>query len=199
MTTTRATGRPYDKALYLRPTPEQMAAAPGLTLPDLIGPDLRVLFCGINPGLSSAAVGLHFARPGNRFWPALYASGFTPELLPPVRQKELLGLGLGISSVVPRATVRADELTLEEVREGGRELVAKVEKYQPAWVAILGITVYRDAFERKHAKIGLQAERLGGSRLWVLPNPSGLNAHWTAQTLGEEFGRLRAAVDAPEA
>ena len=108
-----------------RPTPEQMAAAPGRTLPDLIAPDLRVLFCGINPGLSSAAVGLHFARPGNRFWPALYAAGFTPELFTAARQSELPGLGLGISSVAPRATARADELTAEELREGGRILVAK--------------------------------------------------------------------------
>jgi TDG/mug DNA glycosylase family protein len=199
VTITKATGRPDGNALNPRPTAEQMAAAPGLTLPDLIGPGLRVLFCGINPGLSSAAVGLHFARPGNRFWPALYASGFTPELFPPGRQKELVGLGLGISSVVQRATARADELTAEEARAGGLELVAKVEKYQPRWVAILGITVYREAFGRKHATIGRQPDLLGGSRLWVLPNPSGLNAHWSAQSLAEEFGRLHAAVDTPDA
>ena len=176
-----------------------MAAAPGLTLPDLIAPDLRVLFCGINPGLSSAAVGLHFARPGNRFWPALYAAGFTPELFTAARQSELPGLGLGISSVAPRATARADELTTEELREGGRILVATVQKYRPAWVAILGITAYRAAFGRPRAVIGPQSERLADARVWVLPNPSGLNAHWSAAALGEEYGRFRAAVDAVEA
>ena len=172
-----------------------MAAAPGLTIPDVIGPDLRVLFCGINPGLSSAAVGQHFARPGNRFWPALYASGFTPRLLGPHEQEELLTLGLGITSMVERATARADELTFDEFREGGKLLAEKAARYQPRWIAILGIGAYRTAFDRKPAAIGPQAETLADSRVWVLPNPSGLNAHWSAAALAEEFARLRVAAE----
>jgi len=186
---------PTDKAADWRPTAEQMAAAHGSTIPDVIAPDLKVLFCGINPGLWSGAVGRHFARPGNRFWPALHASGFTPDLLTPSRQGELLGLGLGISNVADRATARADELTTEELREGGRLLTAKVEKYQPRWVAIVGITAYRTAFDRRAAVIGEQAELLAESKLWVLPNPSGLNAHWSPAALAEEFARFRAVVD----
>ncbi len=172
-----------------------MAAARGMTIPDIIGPDLRVLFCGINPGLSSAAVGLHFARPGNRFWPALYASGFTPTLFDPDEQKGLPSLGLGITSMVERATARAEELTPDEIREGGKVLSEKVARYQPRWVAVLGIGAYRTAFGRKQAAVGPQAELLADSRVWVLPNPSGLNAHWTAATLAEEFGRLRVAAE----
>ena len=179
-----------------RPTADQMAAAHGSTIPDVIGPDLRVLFCGINPGLWSAAVGKHFARPGNRFWPALHASGFTPDLVTPARQEELLALGLGVSNVADRATARADELTIEELREGGRLLTEKVARYRPRWVAIVGITAYRTAFDRRHAAMGRQPEMLADSKLWVLPNPSGLNAHWSAAALAEEFARFRAVVDA---
>ena len=177
------------------PTAAEMAAAHGTTIPDVIGPDLRVLFCGINPGLWSAAVGKHFARPGNRFWPALYASGFTPRLFSPYEQDELLDLGLGISNVVARCTARADELTPDEFRDGGRILAAKVDRYRPKWVAILGIGAYRTAFDRRRAAIGPQQETLSGSRIWVLPNPSGLNAHWTPATLAQEFARLRKAAD----
>jgi double-stranded uracil-DNA glycosylase len=194
MTTSQPALRPAEAAVDWRPTPAQMAAAHGSTIPDVIGPDLRVLFCGINPGLWSAAVGRHFARPGNRFWPALYASGFTPRLFTPARQDELLGLGLGISNVADRATARVDELTPDELREGGRILTAKVASFRPRWVAIVGITAYRTAFDRRRAAIGPQPETLSGSRLWVLPNPSGLNAHWTAATLAEEFARFRDAV-----
>jgi double-stranded uracil-DNA glycosylase len=183
-----------DRNATRRPTAAEMAAAHGATIPDVIGPDLRVLFCGINPGLWSAATGKHFARPGNRFWPALHRSGFTPTLLGPARQEELLGLGLGISNVADRATARADELTLDELREGARIMERKAAKYQPEWVAVVGITAYRDAFDRRRAVIGLQSERLADSRLWVLPNPSGLNAHWTPATLAEAFGELREAV-----
>jgi TDG/mug DNA glycosylase family protein len=180
--------------IRIRPTAEQLATAHGTTIPDVIGPDLRVLFCGINPGLWSAAIGKHFARPGNRFWPALHASGFTPKLLGPYEQEQLLDLGLGLSNVAARATARADELTPDEIREGGQLLTEKVATYQPHWVAILGIGAYRTAFDRKRAEIGPQQEALSGSRVWVLPNPSGLNAHWTAATLAEEFARLRAAA-----
>lgn len=179
------------------PTAAQQAAAHGKTIPDVIGPNLRVLFCGINPGLWSAATGKHFARPGNRFWPALHAAGFTPRQFSPYEQDELPDLGLGISNVVARGTARADELTPDELREGGRILAAKVAHYQPRWVAILGIGAYRTAFDRKRAAIGPQQATLSGSRVWVLPNPSGLNAHWTPATLAEEFARLRVSADEP--
>ena len=191
------TARPADRNATRRPTAQEMAAAHGTTIPDVIAPGLSVLFCGINPGLWSAATGKHFARPGNRFWPALYGSGFTPALLGPARQEELLGLGLGISNVADRATARADELTLDELREGGRILERKVAEYRPRWVAVVGITAYRDAFDRRRAVIGLQPELLAGSRLWVLPNPSGLNAHWTPAALAEEFARFRVAAGVP--
>ncbi len=182
-------------ARRIRPTAPQLAAAHGKTIPDVLGPDLRVLFCGINPGLWSAAIGKHFARPGNRFWPALHGSGFTPRLLGPWQQEELLELGLGLSNVASRATARADELTPEELRSGGEILAEKVATCRPRWVAILGIGAYRTAFGRKDATIGPQPSKLAGSPVWVLPNPSGLNAHWTAATLAEEFARLRVAAD----
>jgi TDG/mug DNA glycosylase family protein len=182
---------------FPRPTAAQLEAARDALIPDVIAPDLSVLFCGINPGLWSGAVGRHFARPGNRFWPALHASGFTPELLGPYRQEELLPLGLGVSNVVGRTTARADELSVEELRTGGRILAAKATKCRPRWIAIVGITAYRTAFERRTAQIGQQQARIGGSRVWVLPNPSGLNAHWSPKSLAEEFARFR-AVAMPE-
>ncbi len=182
-----------------RPTAAEMSAAHGSTIPDVIAPGLRVLFSGINPGLWTAVVGRHFARPGNRFWPALHASGFTPRLFGPEEQERLLELGLGITNVAARATARADELTTQELREGGRILAAKAAKYRPRWVAIVGITAYRTAFDRPRAVVGAQEETLADSRLWVLPNPSGLNAHWTAATLAEEFAKLRMAADAAPA
>ena len=179
-----------------RPTPAQLEAARGVILPDIIAHDLKVLFCGINPGLWSGVVGRHFATPGNRFWPAMYASGFTPELFTSLRQDELPGLGLGITSLVARTTARADELSTEELREGAGILTSTAAEYRPAWIGIVGITAYRAGFDRRTAKIGPQTERIAESRIWVLPNPSGLNAHWSAQALGEEFGRFHAAVKA---
>jgi TDG/mug DNA glycosylase family protein len=173
-----------------RPTAAQLEAARDSVIPDVIAPDLEVLFCGINPGLWSGVVARHFARPGNRFWPALYAAGFTPELFTSVRQDELPALGLGISNVVARATARADELRPEEFREGARILTAKAAEYRPAWIAIVGITAYRVAFDRRTAQIGRQQERIADSRVWVLPNPSGLNASWTAPRLSEAFREL---------
>ena len=177
-----------------RPTAAQLRAAAGTTIPDVAGPGLRVLFAGINPGLYSAATGHHFARPGNRFWPALHASGFTPRVFRPAEQEQLLALGLGITNVVARATARADELSPAEIRAGGRALTAKVARLGPRWLAVVGITVYRTAFGRPGATTGEQAERLGGTRVWVLPNPSGLNASWPAARLAEAFGELRAAA-----
>ncbi len=153
-----------------------------------------MLFCGINPGLMSAATGHHFARPGNRFWPVLHRSGFTPRQLRPDEERELLSYGLGITNVVRRATARGDELADEEFREGGRELTAKVERLGPRWLAVVGVTAYRTAFGDRHARIGPQEDTLGGARVWVLPNPSGLNAHWSPARMAEEFGRLREAA-----
>ncbi|MDF2261343.1 G/U mismatch-specific DNA glycosylase [Streptantibioticus ferralitis] len=175
-------------------TPEELAAARDRTIADVIAGNLRVLFCGINPGLLSAATGHHFARPGNRFWPALHASGFTPRQLAPAEQEELLDYGLGITNVAARATARADELSDEELREGGRALVASVHRYRPRWLAVAGITAYRTAFGERAAKIGPQERVIGTTRIWALPNPSGLNAHWTPRTIAEEFARLRAAA-----
>lgn len=178
-----------------RYTREDLAAAAGRTIPDVIGSGLDVLFCGINPGLMSAVTGHHFARPGNRFWPALHLSGFTPRQLRPDEQDELLGLGLGITNVVERATAGAAELTADEYRAGGKALRAKVEEYRPRWLAVVGIGAYRVAFGEPKAVLGRQAAALGETGIWVLPNPSGLNAHFTAQTLADEFARLRVAVE----
>jgi len=178
----------------VKPTPAELEAARDRTIPDVIGPELSVLFSGINPGLWSAATGFHFARPGNRFWPTLHRSGFTPRQLRPDEQWDLLDLDLGITNVVSRATARADELTREEMVEGGAALRTKVLGLRPTWLAVVGIGAYRTAFGRPDAMVGAQAESLGETRVWVLPNPSGLNAHWPAAALAEEFGRLREAA-----
>ena len=187
------TGRPS------RPTAADLAAARQLTIPDVIAPGLRVLFSGINPGLYSAATGYHFARPGNRFWPALHQSGFTPRQFRPDEQEQLLGLGLGITNIVDRATARADELTTQELRDGGAALLAKAGRLRPRWLAVVGVTAYRTAFGQPGATVGPQELTATSTRLWVLPNPSGLNAHWTAQTLAAEFARLREAAGQPQA
>jgi double-stranded uracil-DNA glycosylase len=178
-----------------RPTPAELAAARDLTIPDVAAPGLRVLFSGINPGLYSAATGYHFARPGNRFWPALFRSGFTPRQLDPSEQEQLLGLGLGITNVAARATARADELSPDELRTGGQLLRAKAEQLKPRWLAILGVTAYRTAFGIKGSVVGPQDEAFGTTRVWVLPNPSGLNASWPLPRLVEAFAALRAAAD----
>ncbi|MGI5341462.1 G/U mismatch-specific DNA glycosylase [Streptomyces sp. CA-181903] len=177
-----------------RPTPEELEAARDRLVPDVVADGLHVLFCGINPGLMSAATGHHFARPGNRFWPVLYASGFTPRRLHPSEQHLLPQYGLGITNVVARATARADEIGDEEFREGGRLLVEKVERLRPRWLAVAGVTAYRTAFGDKKARIGPQDRTIGTTRIWALPNPSGLNAHWSLATMAEEFGRLREAA-----
>ena len=160
-------------------------------LPDIIAPGLSVLFCGINPGLLSAARGQHFARPGNRFWPALHLSGFTPRLLHPSEQFELLDYGLGITNMVARATAGAAELSKQEFVQGAEILTALAEKYAPQTVAIVGIGAYRTGFARPKATTGRQPEKLGPARLWVLPNPSGLNAHYQLPALAEAFRELR--------
>lgn len=158
---------------------------------DVIGPGLRVLFCGINPGLYSAATGFHFARPGNRFWPALHAAGFTPRLLHPSENRTVLELGFGLTNLVNRATAAADELSSRELVEGGRRLAAKVRRYRPRAVAFVGLGAYRVAFGRPQATLGLQPEHLAGARVWVLPSPSGLNANYQLPALVQWFRKVR--------
>jgi double-stranded uracil-DNA glycosylase len=172
----------------------ELLAAADRVVPDVVAEDLRVLFCGINPGLYTAWAGHHFARPGNRFWPALHASGFTPRLLRPAEEQELLALGLGVTNVVARATATAAELSRDELREGGRGLVALAERWRPAYVAVLGVTAYRTAFGEPRAVLGVQGRTLGPARVWVLPNPSGLNAHHQPADLARLFGELREKV-----
>jgi TDG/mug DNA glycosylase family protein len=177
-----------------RPTRAELEAARALTVPDVVAPGLRVLFCGINPGLYTAAIGHHFGRPGNRFWPALHLSGFTPRQLAPWEEDELLGLGLGITNLVARTTAAATELSAAELREGGVQLVGRLEEHRPVWLAMLGMGSYRAAFGLPAAAMGPQPESLGPSRVWLLPNPSGLNAHYQLDALAAEFGRLREAI-----
>jgi double-stranded uracil-DNA glycosylase len=172
-------------------------AARNRTIPDVLpgpGAVFRVLFCGINPGLYSAATGWHFARPGNRFWPALYLSGFTPRRLAPSEQDLLPGFGLGITNLVARATAQASELSSAELQAGAEHLAALVTKYRPRIVAIAGVTAYRTAFGHPRASTGPQPERLADARVWVLPNPSGLNAHTSVPLLAEELRKLREAL-----
>jgi TDG/mug DNA glycosylase family protein len=177
-----------------RPTKAEVAAAEGRTVPDLIRPGLKVLFCGINPGLYSGATGHHFARPGNRFWRALHGAGFTARLLSPWEERLLLKQGLGITNLVARATGSAAQLTLVELRAGRRRLETKTRRYSPGWVAMVGIGAYRMAFERPQAQTGEQPDRIGASRLWVLPNPSGLNASHQLGDLTRAFRALRIAA-----
>jgi TDG/mug DNA glycosylase family protein len=177
-----------------RPTRDELAAAYGRTVPDVIANGLDVLFVGINPGLYSGAIGHHFGRPGNRFWRALHASGFTDRVLSPYEEFDLLRFGLGITNLVSRATARADELSEEELRLGAGVIERTVRRIEPRFVAMLGVTAYRTAFVRPAATVGAQAEALAGARLWVLPNPSGLNAHYRPPDLARAFAELRAAV-----
>ncbi len=170
-----------------KPTSAQLLAAENQTIPDLISKDLRVLFCGINPGLYSGATGHHFARPGNRFWPALFAGGFTKRLLTPWEKDELLKGGIGITNVVARTTTAAAELSDDELRAGVVILRKKILRYKPRVLAILGIGAYRTGFGIKSATLGLQNETIGSTQIWILPNPSGLNAHFAPKTLGALF------------
>src|SRR5712692_7295206 len=177
----------------VKPTRQQLVEAAGKTVPDVIAHGLRVLFCGINPGLYTAAVGHHFARPGNRFWPALHASGFTARLLSPFEERELLERGCGITNVVPRATATAAELAPADFINGGRLLRNKIRRSQPRFVAVLGVGAYRAAFAQPKAIIGEQEQRIAGARVWVLPNPSGLNANYKLPYLVKLFRELREA------
>ncbi len=177
--------------LSMRPTRADLLAAKNKTIRDVIAPNLRVLFCGINPGLYSGATGHHFARPGNRFWPTLYQAGFTERLLTPAEERELLVAGYGITNLVTRATATADELSTDELVAGQRQLESKVKRYQPQVLAVLGIGAYRTAFAQKVVALGQQPERLANSIVWVLPNPSGLNAHYQLADLVQHFVALR--------
>jgi TDG/mug DNA glycosylase family protein len=177
-----------------KPTKAELAAATDKTVRDIIAPDLLVLFCGINPGLYSGAVGHHFARPGNRFWPALHAAGFTDELLSPFQERRLLERGYGVTNVVMRTTAAASDLEHHEIVAGGKKLRAEVRRYRPRVLAVLGITTYRAAFDRPGAEIGEQPETIGGTRVWALPNPSGLNAHYQVDDLARLFRKLRRAA-----
>jgi TDG/mug DNA glycosylase family protein len=181
-----------------RPTKADLEAARSRVLRDVIAPDLGVLFCGINPGLYSGAVGHHFARPGNRFWPALFAGGFTPRVLSPEEDGSLLDFGCGVTNLVARTTASADELTLVELVAGGARLSRKVARYRPRWVAILGIGAYRRTFDRPGAIAGVQPDLLARAEVWVLPNPSGLNASYQAPDLERAFRRLREAAGMPD-
>jgi TDG/mug DNA glycosylase family protein len=176
------------------PSKAELEDARGRTIPDVLGPDLDVVFVGINPGLWSGAVGHHFARPGNRFWKALRGSGFTDRLLSPFEDASLLEWNLGLTNLVARTTARADELSAEEIRRGARELEERLPPLRPRLVAVLGIGAYRTGFVRRDAALGPQEQDLGGSRLWVLPNPSGLNAHHQLDDLTDRFRALRAAA-----
>jgi TDG/mug DNA glycosylase family protein len=164
---------------------------PAKPLRDVVAPGLDVLFCGINPSLMSAERGHHFARPGNRFWPALHLGGLTPRLLVPDEDASLPEYGLGITNVVSRPTRTAAELTAEELREGAVALAALVARYRPRVLAVLGVTAWRVAFERPRAALGRQPERIGGAETWVAPNPSGLNAHHQLPDLARLYGQLR--------
>lgn len=181
------------------PTKEQLAKAVRRRVPDLIAPNLDVLFCGINPGLYSAAVGHHFAGPGSRFWITLRDSKLTPRLYSAFEEDQLLELGYGITNLVPRASTTADELSLDELRSGGRRLRKLVLQYQPRYLAVLGFVAYRTAFKQPKAQGGLQPETIGASRVWLLPNPSGLNAHHQDGALAKLFGELREAANVPRA
>jgi TDG/mug DNA glycosylase family protein len=181
-----------------RPSPADLQAARDRSIPDVlppVGEPLRVLFCGINPSLYSAATGWHFARPGNRFWPALAGSGFTPRVLAPAEQDLLAGYGLGITNMVARATAKAAELGPAELRAGGERLLALVAARRPRVLAVVGVTAYRTAFNHPRAVTGPQPGPLAGARVWVLPNPSGLNAHETVRSLAEKMRLLREQAD----
>jgi double-stranded uracil-DNA glycosylase len=177
-----------------RPTRLELSAAEGTTVPDLVAPGLDVLFCGINPGLWSAAVGHHFAHPGNRFWKALHASGFTNELLAAADERQLLAAGTGVTNLVDRATASARDLGGDELRRGAARLTRKARRWRPKVVAVLGITAYRVAFEQPRGGIGPQEQGLADSRLWVLPNPSGLQGHYQLDFVVAELRRLRRSV-----
>ena len=177
-----------------KPTRQEVAAAEGATTTDILARGLRVVFCGINPSLYSAAVGHHFARPGNRFWPAVHRAGFTDRRLSPFEDRRLLEYGCGLTNIADRATATADQVTADELAAGARSLRRKLRAYAPRAVAFLGVGAYRTAFGKPRATFGRQPDALAGVEVWVLPNPSRLNAtfHHTGPPL---FIELRKAVE----
>lgn len=181
----------------VRPSAADLAAAIHKGTPDLIVPGLDVLFCGINPGLYSAAVGHHFARPGNRFWPALFAAGFTPRLFSGFDDRELLQLGCGLTNIVKRSSARAEEVTREELRAGAKTLRRKLARYRPRFLAVVGFGAYRVAFDQPRALAGPQPDRIGDTVVWLLPNTSGLNANHLPAQLALLFTDLRVAAGMP--
>ncbi len=181
-----------------RPTKDDLAAARGKGLTDIIKPGLKVLFCGINPGLYSAAVGHHFARPGNRFWPALFRAGFTDRLLTPYEERKLLDSGYGVTNIVNTATAQASELSTEELQAGARAIEKKLLQFRPRILAILGIDAYRKAFAQPHAGLGRQPKKIGETVVWVLPSPSGINANYQMDAFVHMFSELRAESEKTE-
>jgi TDG/mug DNA glycosylase family protein len=177
-----------------KPTKEELTNAVGKTIQDIIAPKLRVLFCGINPGLYSGATGLHFARPGNRFWKSLFAGGFTPRLLQPYEQDELLKLEIGITNVVNYTTAAEADIPYEDFVSGGKWLEEKVLNFEPEWIAFVGIGAYRRAFNEPRAQLGRQERMIGNTKVWVLPSTSGLNANHSGEKLGELFKELHDAA-----
>ena len=173
-----------------KPTKVEISQAYGKHLPDVIGPGLKVLFCGINPGLYSAAIGHHFGRPGNRFWKVIHQAGFTPRLFTPYEDGLLLDLGFGLTNLVERATANSKELTKEELHKGVQVLERKVGKYHIQTVAFLGIQAYRVAFNKPGVSIGIQPKKLAEASVWVLPNPSGLNAHYQVADMVREYRKM---------
>ncbi|WP_154677284.1 G/U mismatch-specific DNA glycosylase [Parafrankia discariae] len=180
-----------------RPDRAELLAAYGKTVPDLVGPETRVLLCGINPSLESGATGFHFGTPSNRLWPVLHFAGFTGRRLHPSETEQLRARGIGITNLVHRSTARADEIADDEIRAGVPVLIELVERIRPEWVAFLGLAAYRLGFGRRTAKVGRQPERLGPAGVWLLPNPSGLNAHYQLPDLVRVYGELREAAFGP--
>jgi len=178
----------------VKPTREQLLAAADRTVPDLAGAGMRAVFCGINPSLYTAAIGFHFGRPGNRFWPAIARAGITPRLFDPSEQGELLSLGYGITNIVDRATATADDLSSDELIKGAKNLRRKVLRWKPKVLGVLGASAYRIAFGKQKAKLGPQEERIGDTIVWLLPNPSGLNAHYQVDALAELYRELHVFV-----
>jgi double-stranded uracil-DNA glycosylase len=185
---------PEDSQDRSRPSRAALLAAYGATVPDLVAEGLRVLLVGVNPSLWSGYSGYHFGNPGNRLWPVLHQAGLTPRRLRPGENAELLAAGIGVTNLVDRSTARADELDQEELRSGVARLESLVRRDQPETVAVLGLTAYRAAFGRPRAGVGRQPEPLAGRPLWLLPNPSGLNASWQLPRLVTAYAELRAAL-----
>lgn len=183
-----------DKPPRRSPTPEQLEAARNKRVRDVVAPGLDVLFCGINPGLWSGAVGHHFAHPGNRFWKVLYRAGFTPELLQPRQERLLLEFGVGITNLVARTTSAASELSAQELRAGARALARKVARLRPSVIAFTGVTAYRTALSKPGAQLGQQENTIAGVPVWVLPNPSGLQAHYQMEDMVKSFAAVRASL-----